>query len=256
MLIKKSSWRRKGWSVALVHRRGLCSLLSCSPSTPLSSSTTLSHATCRSTEMTLRSWGVSGTDMKERSLGWHHRISLWGILPQVLQLYLDSAATLFFLKFQRVWLWTQTRRTRPHLQPVSIEEDNDWILFFLVNYPFNICRKSLLMFYQSVVVSALFYVCAGEQHEEERCCKAGQTGEESWLCGGHGAGIPHISGRSEDPKQTTGHHGQHSTPPVQHTDQSEEHIQWQTAVSFLLHRQTEKVIHPQGHTTVTPLRYG
>ena len=161
------------------------------------------------------------------------------------------------------------RRSRPPMQQISIEGSGvevvrayrylglqlddklDWSfstdtlfkkaqsrLYFLRRLgSFNICRKLLLMFYQSVVASVLFYavVCWGGSIKKERRLPAGQAGEESRLCGWHRAGLHHISGGEKDPQQTALHPGQCPPPSAQHHHQAEECVQWKAAVSTLLH---------------------
>ncbi|KAI4880092.1 hypothetical protein NFI96_008261 [Prochilodus magdalenae] len=111
------------------------------------------------------------------------------------------------------------RRSRPSQQPISIkgvdvevvrsykylgvhlDEMLDWI-----------CQKLLLMSYQSMVASVLFYAVV---------CWGGSISNRD-------------SGRLDR----------------LHDHQAEELIQWQTAVPVLLHRQTQKVFCPSGHKTV------
>ena len=88
----------------------------------------------------------------------------------------------------------------------------------------------------------------GRQHYEEGCCTAGQAGEESWFCDGHGTGVPGVSGGEEDPKQIVIYHGQYPPPSSQHTHSAEKHIQWQAAVSVLLNGQTEELLCSPSHT--------
>ncbi|XP_051253585.1 uncharacterized protein LOC127362195 [Dicentrarchus labrax] len=155
------------------------------------------------------------------------------------------------------------RRKKPHLQPVSIEGVNaevvrtykylrlqlddklDWTanmdtlhrngqsrLYFLRRLgSFNICKKLLQMFYW------------GGSPERHR--STGQTGEESWLSGGHRAGLSGDSGRKKDPGQTAVHTGQHPPPSAQHLHQAEECVQWQTAVPV----QTQKLFCPPSDCT-------
>ena len=56
---------------------------------------------------------------------------------------------------------------------------------------FNICRKLLGMFYQTVVASVLFYavVCWGGGIKEE-FQQAGKADQASWLCGRQQTGLP------------------------------------------------------------------
>ncbi|KAI4891855.1 hypothetical protein NFI96_000197 [Prochilodus magdalenae] len=176
------------------------------------------------------------------------------------------------------------RRSRPSQQPISIkgvdvevvrsyrylgvhlDERLDWSvntdsiykkaqsrLYFLRRLgSFRICQKLLLMFYQSVVASVLFYavVCLGRQYQQEGCWTTRQAGEESWFCAGTRAGVLNTTGREESPQQAAEHHGQCSQSSAHHDHQAEELIQWQTAVPVLLHRQTQEVFCPSGHKTV------
>ncbi|KAI3370589.1 hypothetical protein L3Q82_007158 [Scortum barcoo] len=150
------------------------------------------------------------------------------------------------------------RRPRPHPEPVIIKGDCvevvhtykylgvqlddklDWTantdalcrkgqsrLYFLRRLAsFNICKKLLQIFYQSVVASALLYavVCWGQPQEEGRSAP-GQTGEEGRLCRWHRAGQPDICGRATDAEQAPVHHRQSKSSTAQRHLQAEEQLQ-------------------------------
>ena len=50
--------------------------------------------------------------------------------------------------------------------------------------------------------------------------------------------------------EKTVHPGEHTTPTTPNSDETEEHVQWQAAVSELLHKQTKELFCPPGHKTV------
>ncbi|KAI4880116.1 hypothetical protein NFI96_005091 [Prochilodus magdalenae] len=159
------------------------------------------------------------------------------------------------------------RRSRPSQQPISIkgvdvevvrsyrylgvhlDERLDWSVNTDTVYKkaqsrlyFRICQKLLLMFYQSVVASVLFYavVCWGGSISKMESWTTRQAGQESWFCAGTRAGVLNTTGREESPQQAAAHHGQCSPSSAHHDHQAEELIQWQTAVPVLLHRQTQE----------------
>lgn len=148
---------------------------------------------------------------------------------------------------------------KPHLQPVSIQGVNvelvktykylglqvdnslEWTphmdiprrkrqsrLYFLRRLgSFNICKKLLLMFYQTVVASVIFYavVCWGENRKKRDRAQLDIIGEEGCLGGGHRAELTGNSGREEDTGETTLHPGSYPPSFAQHIHQAGECVQ-------------------------------
>ncbi|KAI3355457.1 hypothetical protein L3Q82_018292, partial [Scortum barcoo] len=164
--------------------RELCSLRSCSPCTRPTFSTSQSSVMYRSLRTTQPSWAVSGVDRRMSTEELIKDFVTWCDLNHLL---LNTTKTREMV--------VDFRRPRPHPEPVIIKGDCvevvhtykylgvqlddklDWTantdalcrkgqsrLYFLRRLAsFNICKKLLQIFYQSVVASALLYavVCWG-----------------------------------------------------------------------------------------------
>uniref|UniRef100_A0A8C4SII5 Interphotoreceptor matrix proteoglycan 2 n=1 Tax=Erpetoichthys calabaricus TaxID=27687 RepID=A0A8C4SII5_ERPCA len=78
-------------------------------------------------------------------------------------------------------------------------------------------------------------VVLGRQHKEEEHLTPGQTGEEGRLYCRHGAGQFDIRGRATGTEQTPVNNGESTASTKQYHLQTEEQLQRQTAVTFLLH---------------------
>ncbi|KAI3368599.1 hypothetical protein L3Q82_025602 [Scortum barcoo] len=106
-----------------------------------------------------------------------------------------------------------------------------YFLFLRRLASFNICKKLLQIYHQSVVASALLYavVCWGggslKKKDKQTHCAPGQTGEEGRLCRWHRAGQPDICGRATDAEQAPVHHGQSKSSTAQRHLQAEEQLQ-------------------------------
>ena len=162
------------------------------------------------------------------------------------------------------------RRKKPHLQPVSIEGvdvevvrtykylglqlDNklDWTanmeavhrkgqsrLYFLRRLgSFNICKKLLQMFYQSVVASVRFYavVCWGGSSRRRDAGRLDRLVRRAGSVVGTELDSLVTVAERRTPDKLLSITGQHPPPSARHLHQAEECVQWPTAVPVQLHQ--------------------
>ncbi|KAI3360430.1 hypothetical protein L3Q82_002261 [Scortum barcoo] len=141
-----------------------------------------------------------------------------------------------------VWRWyTPTRYLG-----VQLDDKLDWTantdalcrkgqsrLYFLRRLAsFNICKKLLQIFYQSVVASALLYVrssvLGGSLKKKDAARLDKLVRKAGSVCRWHRAGQPDICGRATDAEQAPVHHRQSKSSTAQRHLQAEEqlHLLW------------------------------
>lgn len=75
-----------------------------------------------------------------------------------------------------------------------------------------------------------------------------RLGKYRIICCWFQSGLVRVCAGKEDLEQNPVRHVQHQPPTVGSFCQAEEHVLWQTSITELFHRQTQKILCPQGHT--------
>ncbi|TWW62745.1 hypothetical protein D4764_04G0013920 [Takifugu flavidus] len=176
--------------------------------------------------------------------------------PRPVQIGTEEVEGVQTYKYLGLWLdsrldWTSNTR--------QLYKKTQSRMYFLRRLrSFNICRKLLWMFYQSVVASVLSYavVCWGGECDKSGPLQAGEADQAGQLGGGDEAETSGDSGREENYRQAAEHHGQCPPPSAHCPPHPEKPDQPEAAPPQVQDQQTGELIHPPSHQTVQLLTGG